>query len=426
MPVIPKRRRHRRLRTGIKWGLAVFAIVFVFEVLVLPELPGARKSLHLLGRVNGFYIVAGVVLEAAALFAYAQLTHTVLPEKSPSRWRLLQINMSSLALSHIVPGGAAPGAALSYRLLTQNDVSGPDAGFAIGMQGVGSAVVLNVILWVALLISLFFHGYKNPLYGVAAGAGLLLMALFASVVLLLTRGRIRSVEAVRHLAQRVPFLDADRLAEAVQRVADRLRALAVDRRVLARAIGWAAANWLLDASSLWVFIAAFGHLVSPIDLLVAYGLANVLAVIPITPSGLGVVEGVLIATLVGFNVPKGVAFLGVVVWRLVNFWLPIPIGGGTYLSLRFTSVGWRERLRSAREEIEVPRQQPGEEERQPAVAVPGATDIPAATNGSKDTGRPTGSERSSEESSGAENADKMNGAPRSSQDLSRTKGDRSS
>ncbi len=91
---------------------------------------------------------------------------------------------------------------------------------------------------------------------------------------------------------------------------------------------------MLDAASLWIFLFAYGKAVFPIDLLVAYGLANILAVIPITPGGLGVVEGVLIPTLVGFGVPKGIAILGVLTYRLVNFWLPIPLGGAAYLSLR--------------------------------------------------------------------------------------------
>jgi uncharacterized membrane protein YbhN (UPF0104 family) len=99
-------------------------------------------------------------------------------------------------------------------------------------------------------------------------------------------------------------------------------------------VGWAAANWLLDAASLWVFIAAFGHRVSIDGLLVAYGLANVLAAIPLTPGGLGVVEAVLTSTLVGFDTPRGIAVLGVLSYRLVNFWLPIPIGGLAFLSLQ--------------------------------------------------------------------------------------------
>ena len=120
-----------------------------------------------------------------------------------------------------------------------------------------------------------------------------------------------------------------------------------------RAVRWAAAFWLLDAASLFVFIAALGKIVPPIDLLVAYGLAQVLAVIPITPSGLGVIEVVLIPTLVGFGVPRETALLGVFGYRLVNFWLPIPVGGIAYLSLRFSGEGWRQRLRNARHQVAV-------------------------------------------------------------------------
>jgi hypothetical protein len=47
-----------------------------------------------------------------------------------------------------------------------------------------------------------------------------------------------------------------------------------------------------------------------------------------------VVEAVLTSTLIGFGTPKGVAILGVISYRLVNFWLPIPLGGAAYVSLR--------------------------------------------------------------------------------------------
>ncbi len=171
------------------------------------------------------------------------------------------------------------------------------------------------------------------------------------MVLALTRGRHRSIEICRRWATHIPFLDGDKLAVQAHRVADRLGQFLAEPQVLRRAMAWAAAFWLLDAASLFVFIAALGTIVSPIDLLVAYGLAQVLAVIPITPSGLGVVEGVLIPTLTGFGVPQEAALLGVLGYRLVNFWLPIPVGGIAYLSLRFSGEGWRQRLRDARDEV---------------------------------------------------------------------------
>jgi uncharacterized protein (TIRG00374 family) len=124
--------------------------------------------------------------------------------------------------------------------------------------------------------------------------------------------------------------------------------------LLARAVFWAAANWLLDAASLWVFVAAFGHRPSIDGLLVSYGLAYVLAAIPLTPGGLGVVEGVLTSTLVGFGTPRSVALLGVLSYRLVNFWLPIPVGGVAFFSLQVdpgeTDTGRREARKRRRVE----------------------------------------------------------------------------
>ena len=338
--------RRRRVRRQVKWGVYAIALFLILEYLVLPQLAGARKSLDLLGRLNIAYVVAGVVLEAAALVSYSQLTHTVLRHEGPPRSRLLRINLSSLAVSHIMPGGTAPGTAVAYRLLTQSGVQGADAGFALAMQGVGSALVLNSLLWVALLVSVFLHGY-NPLYTVAAGAGVVLMGLFAGVVVALTRGRNRSVEVIRRWSGRLPYVNGDLVASQVRRIAVRLGRFLEERQLLTRAVGWAALFWLFDASSLFVFIAALGKIVSPIDLLVAYGLAFVLAVVPVTPAGLGVIEGVLIPTLVGFGVPRPTAILAVLGYRLVNFWLPIPVGGIAYLSLRLTNEGWRSRLRHA-------------------------------------------------------------------------------
>lgn len=332
----PARRRFRlpKIRREVRWTITIFVLFFVFEYLLLPELASARKSVRLLAHVNVAYLLLGVGLEVLALAAYAELTHTVLSPEAPTRFRLLRVNMASLAVSHVVPGGTAPGTAVGYRLLTESGVSGSTAGFGLATQGGGSAVVLNAIFWLALIISIPLSGF-NPLYGIAAAAGVLLLGAFAGTVLLITRGQTRAMRWIEALAQRLPFVNPDTVSNLLEKLADRVNILLRDRALLRHAIIWAAANWLLDAASLWVFLFAFGKAVFPIDLLVAYGLANILAVIPLTPSGLGVVEGVLIPTLVGFHMPKTTAILGVISYRLINFWLPIPVGGVSYLSLRW-------------------------------------------------------------------------------------------
>jgi hypothetical protein len=261
------------------------------------------------------------------------LTHTVLSPGAPDRFRLFRINMWALAISHVLPGGTVPGTAVSYRLLTESDVPGSTAAFGLATQGIGSAVVLNAIFWLALLISIPLNGY-NPLYGFAAILGVLLLSIFAGLIVLLTRGERQAEQFLNRLAARLPFFKQETVTSLVQKVADRMKVLTRSPLLLYRAGIWAAANWLLDATSLWVFLFAFGAHVSPVDVLVAYGLANVLAVIPVTPGGLGVVELTAASVLTGFGVAGGTAAAGVLCWRLVNFWLPIPFGGVAYLSLR--------------------------------------------------------------------------------------------
>jgi uncharacterized protein (TIRG00374 family) len=322
--------------------MAGLLAVVVLEYLVLPQIAGARRSLDILSSVNGWDLVLAVLLEMGAIVAYAKLTQAVLPlDARPNLSTLLRIDLSTLAASHIVPGGSAAGAGLGYRLLTDVGVRGTDAGFALATQSLGSALVLNMLLWLGLLVSIPRRGF-NPLYGTAAVVGALLIAGFAAAVVLLTRGEDRLAGVVCRVADRIPMLDGEGVSGVLHRIAERLRVLGADRPLVARAVLWATANWLLDAASLWVFVAAFGYRLPLDGLIVAFGLANVLAAIPITPGGLGVVEAVLTSALVGFGAPRGTAVLGVVVYRLVNFWLPIPVGGLSYLSLKVGPASTRE------------------------------------------------------------------------------------
>jgi uncharacterized protein (TIRG00374 family) len=289
---------------------------------------------HLITEVNPFLLLAGVGLEVAALLCYAQLTRTVLPsQRTLSLFTVLRIQMTTLSISHCAPGGSATGTALGFRLMTQAGVAPSDVGFALATQGIGSAVVLNVVLWIALIISIPVWGF-SAVYLLAAVVGVVLLAGSACLVFVFTRNEERVGAALERRTRRIPFVDGRALRSSYSRVAARLRQFEQQRGLLMRAGLWAGANWLLDAASLAVFVGAFGHWVNPDGLLVAFGLANVLAVLPITPGGLGVVEATLTSILVGFGTPRGPATLGVIAYRLINFWLPIPLGGLSYLSLQ--------------------------------------------------------------------------------------------
>lgn len=338
----PRPRRYQSFRLTLK--LLLFVGVFYFALVTV--VPGVRKAAGELRTVSPVLIGLGFALEIAALYAYSLLTKAALGDSGRllSSWRLFRIQMSTKALSSIVPGGSAAGSALGYRLMTLSGVPGPDAGFALATAGLGSAVVLNVIFWASLVVSIPIRGVNGG-YATAAIAGVIIMGFAAMLVFGLLEGQGRAERILRWFARRMRF-DENRAAAGVKHVAGRLEDLAADRKLLTRVIGWAAANWLLDAMALWVFLRAFGVSTEIDALLVAFGLANVLAVIPITPGGLGVVDVTLTSALVGFGIPRANAVLGVAAWRLAQFFFPIVLGGFFYATLRVGpwSIQRRDRL----------------------------------------------------------------------------------
>ena len=246
--------------------------------------------------------------------------------------RMFRVQLATRAFANVVPGGSAVGSALGYRLLTLSGIPGSDAGFAIATAALGSAVVLNLLLWIALLISIPIRGV-NPLYATGAGAGVLIALIAAVLVVGLIDGNGRSERAVRWVADRL-HLDADRGAEVLRHLGMRVEDLFKDPALMKRVVAWSAAQWAFDMAALWVFIHAFDGSLDPDALIVAYGITNVLAAIPITPGGLGVVEGTYIATLVGFGLSRRTATLGVTSYRIAQYVFPTVLGGLLYLSLR--------------------------------------------------------------------------------------------
>ncbi len=337
-----------RLTPAAKRLVKFLIVALVVHIFVIPQLGGARKALSVLGSVNPLLLVAAVALEALALGTYAWLTMLLLPaEERPVFGVIFGTVLASTGVNHVVPGGAATTAAVNYRLLGRAGVSPNALGFALGTQAIGSAVVLNVILWMALVISIPTTGFQ-PVYATAAGVGAVLIALVAVAVISLRRGREGFTDKVTALAEAVPGLRPERIRPALLGAADQLDLLLRDRRRLRVVIVLAAFNWLLDAAALWVALSAFGAPPGIDGLLVAYGLANVIAAIPISPGGLGVVEAILIPTLVAFGTPTAEASIGVVAYRLINFWLPIPVGALCYLLVeRATSAKRRMGFRGA-------------------------------------------------------------------------------
>jgi uncharacterized protein (TIRG00374 family) len=96
----------------------------------------------------------------------------------------------------------------------------------------------------------------------------------------------------------------------------------------------AVANTGFDYLALLLALKAVGAHPRPSLVVLAYASAELLALIPLTPGGLGFVEAGLVGTLTLAGVTGADALTATLLYRLAAYWIPIPAGGVAYLLFR--------------------------------------------------------------------------------------------
>ncbi len=231
------------------------------------------------------------------------------------------------AASKVVPGGPATGGVVQARLLIQAGQSSAvvaSALTAIGLITTAVLLLLPVLTVPALLIGppparQLELGLLVSLIMAVLIVGLGLTALkWRRFVLLIGRAAGRVIHVVKRSV--TPDNCAALLATQRNRVA-----AAFDGHWWGAALA-AAANRMFDYAALVAALAALDAHARPTEVLMAYVVAQALAMIPITPGGLGFVDAGLTALLVLIGVSPDTALIGTLLYRLVSFWLPIPVG----------------------------------------------------------------------------------------------------
>ena len=213
---------------ALRWVL--FAVVIYF--FVLPLVPAFRGAIGDLRQIDPILLAAAIGLEFVALYCYTLVTHAALGPDAYRlrRFDLFRIQLSTRALGSLLPGGSAASNALGFRLVTSSGIAKPDAGFALATAGLGSAVILNVLLWLGLIISIPLRG-SSPVYGSAAIAGTVLMAIVGAIIFGLVDDKGRLLRVVRWVYDRLGR-DGESAASVMEHLRDRVRGLLAERGVV--------------------------------------------------------------------------------------------------------------------------------------------------------------------------------------------------
>jgi putative heme transporter len=323
----------------VKWKRYVRPAVLVLVTgislyLLLPSLLSVFSSWHSLRDLTWYWAVLALLAEAGSFVCLWELNRVALHEKS---WFAVGTSqLAGNAVGKIVPGGGATATAFTIGMLRR-------AGVQVGQAA--AALTAASTLQIGTKLALPLLALPAILAGVRVAANLAVSAyLGIGVLVLLVIGGVLAFAFDRPLAlvgraTQWVLNETIRRRRKVSKLPERLLTVrdfvltTIGKRWMAAVVS-AAGSTGLDFAALLCMLRAVGAQPRPSLVLLAYAAAALLALIPLTPGGLGFVEAGLVGTLTLAGLTAQEAVVATLAYRLVSYWLPIPGGGIAYLLFR--------------------------------------------------------------------------------------------
>ena len=303
-------------------GLAIY--------LVLPRITGVFASLPRLSSLNAIWFVAAIAAETAHFGCDFALQRLAL--RTRGWFAVITAQLAGNAITNVLPAGSAAGAAVQFRMLATSGIATDTAVgglLAFSLLGVGGLLALPIFALPAILFGAPVRSGLAEAAFVGIG-GFVLFTAFGVVVM--TSDRLlawfgRGLQRLRNriVRRRPPVHDLDRRL---------LRERDVIRSVLGQklrdAVLLSAGRLGFDYLCLLAALRATGAHPRPSLVLLAFAVAGVIGLVPITPGGLGIIEASLSALLVLAGVNVGDALLATLTYRVASYWLPLLAGPVAY------------------------------------------------------------------------------------------------
>lgn len=299
--------------------------------LLLPSLLAVFGSWHSLAHLAWPFAVLCLASESASYVCLWELDRIAL---RAHRWFVvIAAQLSANAVGRILPGGGATFAAFAASMLKK---AGFDPGQAVTALGTSSTLQL------ATTFALPVFALPAILAGAPVSRSLVTAAYLGLVVVLLL-----AAAGIAAFASDAPL---ELAGKAIQRLANATirrhspisgldTSLLQQRDIMCQTLRerWkaatlaAAGNTGFDYLALLLALRAVGADPRPSLVLLAYVAAALVALVPLTPGGLGFVEAGLVGMLTLAGVPGHEALAATLLYRLASFWLPLPAGGLSYV-----------------------------------------------------------------------------------------------
>jgi len=352
--VAGSQRSRRRSRW---WATLRFVAGLAIGALALWALNGDRGELAgastQLTHLRTGWLLSAIAFEVCSIGAYAYLQRRLL-QSADVRVGMVWIgavSFAALAIASSVPAGPAFSSVYSYRQYRRKGADETVAGWTLLATFVCAALGLALLATAGVLLATA-ESASYDLIGVVFGV----LAVTAAVdaVVWQRSWLARAVTLALGLSRRLVRRPRRQAVEVVSTMLERLASVKLGWRDVVASVLAGVANWAFDCGCLACAFLAVGAPVPWRGLLLAYGAGQLAQNLPITPGGLGVVEGSLTIALVAFGGAEITSVAAVLLYRIVSFWGYLPLGWADWALLTFLHRREDRRARSGADAPEPP------------------------------------------------------------------------
>ncbi|MBI4329999.1 MAG: flippase-like domain-containing protein [Chloroflexi bacterium] len=327
---------NRHILTIIILGLAVW--------LIIPKLVGADEVFRVVSTASVIYLSLAFFLQVVSWSSDALINRTLLFTLAQKLrfFDLVRISSLEVFASHCLPVAGIGFSVSNIYFFKKQGLSSQSAillvvirnlfvnlGFAVlfllslaavpthpslALTGVISAVVVTLVGLLSLSASLYFYFNKAVLFRAVAWGANLMNRLCAAVI-------------------HRQFCDMNKVRLGVEDIYASLEQTKKRKMFLPIAFLAAIMYHLAGVGCLYFVFLSLGYSPPWGALLLGYFLP--MFSVMVTPGGLGLFEGLMSAIYLLYQFPRSETLMAVLIYRFLSFWLPIPLGFLSYLSLHY-------------------------------------------------------------------------------------------
>lgn len=318
-------RRWARYLIGIGLGaLALWAVAGQRG-----ELTGATADLS---RMQVGWLVLAIASELGSVVAFSRMQARLLRSAGGDMpdARLLGLTFAAGAIASSLPAGPAVSSVYAYRQYRRFGADEATAAWTLVATLITSALGLTSFATVGVLVA-ERQSVAFDLLGVTLGV--LIVAVLAAALLWQRRIVFGAVLVVVKVGARLVRRRSGDSAALVDRWRSHLSHVRLTWRDFLPAFAWSVMSWVFDWGALLCGYLAVGASIPWSGVVLAYGAGQLASNLPITPGGLGLVEGSLTIALVAYGGGQVSTVAAVLLYRIVSFWGYLPVAWGVWASM---------------------------------------------------------------------------------------------